>query len=340
MERDIRFIDSSYRELFKIPDGGVVKITLSDGEIMERRCKYIDDYHFELLRPGKDHGEVYHICQFAEINERNGNKYEPIFSGSYKLEAPVEEEYMLVYRSSDNLDRGCISWLRCDFGVSGEQFYSTWTDEDKAYKTDEFKGELDDVINHFRMKSDTPILKNLTEMIRLCHSDVRINLMDTGKYLCKVQSDKHTYFIRCTPMQGDYNAYVYCYNTEQLERYKDVKFVEKTYGKIEQDNFFKTEKGFTEKYYNPDALMGGQIVCIDFDNDVIRKAAKNSRSASEFFSDIECMGYEYFIDAGTPEFRDSVKSLVDSKADFEGLTKHTMDGLKKEAGIKPREVER
>ena len=31
---------------------------------------------------------------------------------------------------------------------------------------------------------------------------------------------------------------------------------------------------------------------------------------------------------------------ADLKADFEGLTKHTMDGLKKEAGIKPREVER
>ena len=176
MNKEIRFIDSSYRELFKIPDNGIVKITLSDGEIMERQCKYIDDYHFELLRPDKDYGETFHICQFAEIMERNGHKYEPIFGRSYVLETPSADEQGLVYRSSDN--------------------------------------------------------------------------------------------------------------------------------------------------------------------DVIRKAAKNSRSASEFFGDIESMGYEYFIDAGTPGFRDSVKSLVEREADFEGLTKKTMDGLKKEAGIKPHEMER
>ena len=342
MNKEIRFIDSSYRELFKIPDNGIVKIILSDGEIMDRQCKYIDDYHFELMYSGKDYGEVYHICQFAEIMERNGHKYEPIFGRSYVLETPSADEQELVYRSSDKLDRGCIGWLRCDFGREGDRFYSTWTDDDKAYKTQEFKGELDEVINHFRMRSDTPILKSLADMSRICGSVPVLKLENgwTDMYMYKVQSDKHTYFIRCTPKNGDYNAYVYCYNTEQLERYKDVKFVEKTYGKIEHDKFFKTDKGFTERYYNPDVLAGGQIVCIDFDNDVIRKAAKNSRSASEFFGDIESMGYEYFIDAGTPEFRDSVKSLVEREAVFEGLTKKTMDGLKKEAGIKPHEMER
>ena len=342
MDKDIKFIDSSYRELFKIPDGGVVKITFSDGEIMERRCKYIDDYHFELLRPGRDYGEVYHICQFAEINEKNGNRYEPIFGRSYVLETPSADEQELVYGNKDKLDRGCIGWLRCDFGRDGDRFYSTWEDEDKAYKTREFKGELDEVINHFRIKSDTPILKSLSDMSRICSSTPGLKLEAgwTDMYMYRVQSDKHTYFIRCTPKTGDYNAYVYCYNTERMEQYKDTVFAEKNYGEITQDKFFKTEKGYLETYYNPDAVCGGQIVFLEFDNDIIRDAVKFARTTSDFFGFIESSGYEYFIDVGEQGFRESLKDFIEKKADFEGLTKKTMDGLKKEAGIKPHEPER
>jgi hypothetical protein len=39
---------------------------------MERACRYIDDTHVEV---GK---ELYHICQFAEIMEKNGAAYEPL----------------------------------------------------------------------------------------------------------------------------------------------------------------------------------------------------------------------------------------------------------------------
>ena len=342
MERDIKFIDSSYRELFKIPDGGVVKITLSDGEVMERRCKYIDDYHFELLRPGNDHGEVYHICQFAEINERNGNKYEPIFSQAFMLEVPADEEQDFVYASPEHTDRGCIGRLRCDFGRDGSEFYNTWEDESRKYKTIDFLGEFDEVINHFRMRSDKPVLKNLTEMSKVCASEPSLKLENgwTDMYMFKVRTEKRTYFIRCIPKKGDYNAYVYCYNTERLEQYKDTRFVEKNYGEITKDKFFKTEKGYLETYYNPDAVCGGQIVFLEFDNDIIRDAAKFAKNKSDFFGFIESSGYEYFIDVGEAGFRDSLKDFVEKKAGFEGLSQHTMDSLKKEAGIKTREVER
>ena len=38
---------------------------------MERSCRFIDEYHTEI---GND---LYHICQFAELMERNGHTYEP-----------------------------------------------------------------------------------------------------------------------------------------------------------------------------------------------------------------------------------------------------------------------
>lgn len=70
--KGIRFINSNYDELFRIPDGDKIKIIDSNGEESYKTCRYIDDYHTEVG------DRLYHICEFAEINERNGNKIEPL----------------------------------------------------------------------------------------------------------------------------------------------------------------------------------------------------------------------------------------------------------------------
>ena len=69
-DHSIRFITSSYDELFRIPDGGKVKIDYPDRSFIAP-CEYIDDYHTRIG------GEVYHICQFAEILERGDGKASP-----------------------------------------------------------------------------------------------------------------------------------------------------------------------------------------------------------------------------------------------------------------------
>ena len=73
-ERGIRFIDPHYREKFRIPDGDKVQIRRYDGAIIEQVCRYIDDSHVQV---GKN---LYHICEFAEIMERNGNSVIPLRS--------------------------------------------------------------------------------------------------------------------------------------------------------------------------------------------------------------------------------------------------------------------
>lgn len=73
-ERGIRFITPHYGELFRIPDGGQIKITYSDGYEETVSCRYIDEYHVEL----EDNWfNLYHICEFAERMEKYGNKVEP-----------------------------------------------------------------------------------------------------------------------------------------------------------------------------------------------------------------------------------------------------------------------
>ena len=71
-EKGIRFIDSHYKELFRIPDGGKVKIHYSWNEDQIRTCRYIDDYHVEIG------SNLYHICEFAERMEQGGCTYAPM----------------------------------------------------------------------------------------------------------------------------------------------------------------------------------------------------------------------------------------------------------------------
>ena len=57
-----------------IDDEDKIRITLSTDETMDCICRYIDDYHVEV---GKS---LYHICQFAELMEQNGNMVIPLRS--------------------------------------------------------------------------------------------------------------------------------------------------------------------------------------------------------------------------------------------------------------------
>ena len=64
-EKTIRFIDTNYRTLFTLPDGGNLRMTFPDGRSKVSRCRYVDEYHTEVA------GRVYHICEFAGHMERH-----------------------------------------------------------------------------------------------------------------------------------------------------------------------------------------------------------------------------------------------------------------------------
>ena len=70
-EKGIRFINSRYKELFRISDGDKITVTSPWGKKKEHTCRYIDEYHTEVG------GHLYHICEFAERMEQNGAVYEP-----------------------------------------------------------------------------------------------------------------------------------------------------------------------------------------------------------------------------------------------------------------------
>ncbi len=74
----IRFIDPHYQEIFRIPDGDMVRIIKPNGDKLDRVARFIDDYHVEI---GGGLGcDLYHICEFAERMEFLGNKVIPLRS--------------------------------------------------------------------------------------------------------------------------------------------------------------------------------------------------------------------------------------------------------------------
>lgn len=110
-EKGIRFIDPNYKELFRIPDGDHIRITRDDGTTDDRICRYIDDYHLEVGR------ELYHICQFAEIMERNGNTVIPLRSSL------PEQCYGILAETGEViiLKKGETSYYRTDIDMGDRE---------------------------------------------------------------------------------------------------------------------------------------------------------------------------------------------------------------------------
>ena len=73
--RGIRFITPDYKEKFRIEDGDSIRITRDNGTTADYVCRYIDEYHVEV---GGAHGNLCHICEFAERMKMAGSTVIPI----------------------------------------------------------------------------------------------------------------------------------------------------------------------------------------------------------------------------------------------------------------------
>lgn len=84
-----------YKELFRLPDGGNIIITHTDGEKIKAYCRYIDETHAEI---GKN---TYHICEFAQHMEDCGATYapaEPLIPEMCYSTLPSSGEVIKVFR--------------------------------------------------------------------------------------------------------------------------------------------------------------------------------------------------------------------------------------------------
>lgn len=150
------------------------------------------------------------------------------------------EERKYTYAQSQQLrgQTGSIGHLRGDFDSGGTGFFTTWEDHRRDLKTPEFQNELDDVINALR-SDEYGLLGNRSAMSRFArqYPDSTMKGNYTTEYGFRVDTEKHSYLLRCNPTKGDYNFYCFCYKRESLDRHienarKDIRFIDSHYKEL------------------------------------------------------------------------------------------------------------
>ena len=156
----------------------------------------------------------------------------------WRLLCRAEDKYTFAQSAQISGQTGLIGHLRADFGSNGLGFYTTWFDYREDLKTDEFKQELDLVINLLRLKGE--VLHSRADMGRYCSYSPAQSRMDTDRedyHGFRVDSEKFSYLFRITPIRGDYNMYCYCYVKEWLdwhfmEAEKGIRFIDSNYKEL------------------------------------------------------------------------------------------------------------
>ena len=125
------------------------------------------------------------------------------------------EDAGLFYTQTPERDEelGAIGHLRIDFGSSRKSFHHSWWPRGpEELNTQEFRDELDQVVNDLRKG----VLKDLSSMRRYCYgSEGAIG----GGSCCQnygftLETDRYLYRLRCNPIEGDYQAYLTCFDKQ------------------------------------------------------------------------------------------------------------------------------
>ena len=87
----IRFIDSSYNDLFMLPNGGFIQVNYPEETVL-KPCVFIDPYHTQVGN------NVFHICEYAECMERIGATYqaEPEIMGNEAAWKIGRDRYLAI----------------------------------------------------------------------------------------------------------------------------------------------------------------------------------------------------------------------------------------------------
>lgn len=135
---------------------------------------------------------------------------------------PEEIQFSYTQSQNDNIESGCIGFLRGDFDTNGKGFYSTWEDKVSELKTESFKREFDTVINSLRFGYGE-LLKDRGSLSTYCHKHPEgvIEGNYTKEYGFRVDTDEHSYILRCNATKGDYNFYIYAYDRSIFEKHLD-----------------------------------------------------------------------------------------------------------------------
>lgn len=130
---------------------------------------------------------------------------------------PEQRENSLFYRmEGEAAERhGIIGYLRGDYGKSGNEFWTTWFDNQPHLKTSAFKQEFNSIMDYLRDESQKANLDGNSEFAAHCLKNMRRPVTDTAVRF-KIQTEDYSYYVRCHPRQSDYDFYCMAYDNRFL----------------------------------------------------------------------------------------------------------------------------
>ena len=134
----------------------------------------------------------------------------------YEILAPGVDETHLYYRlDGEQAERhGAIGYLRGDFGRGGNEFFTSWFNNQRHLKSPAFKAEFDTVINSLR----EGLLRSRSGMALFCPKapEPLMKHIAESNAVFKVQTPDYSYFARCAPSSADYDFFVFVYDNRYL----------------------------------------------------------------------------------------------------------------------------
>lgn len=127
--------------------------------------------------------------------------------------SPEEAGLFYALPPEKDAELGAIGHVRMDFGRPGNEFHPSWWPRGPGeLNTQEFKAELQDVVDELRKS----VLKSLGSMRRYCWGH---NGEISGGSCCQnygyvVETERYLYRLRCNPTEGDYQAYLSCFDKQ------------------------------------------------------------------------------------------------------------------------------
>ncbi len=152
--------------------------------------------------------------ELKDFCEKHGIAYSET---KYALRPASQDEAGLFYAMPPEKDAelGCIGHIRIDFGHGGKEFWHTWHPRGpEELSSPVFKAELQEVVDEMRQT----VLSDMVGMKRFCTDNG--GYMDGGwapNYGYIAETEQYRYCLRCIPVQGDYNAYLTCYDKQVQE---------------------------------------------------------------------------------------------------------------------------
>jgi hypothetical protein len=130
---------------------------------------------------------------------------------AYKLLPAKKEEIRFCFRlSGETAGRcGAIGYLRADFGRGGNEFYTTWFDNQKHLKSPDFKRKFDELINSLRDDGQDPPFASRGNHLAFCAARPSMTCF-------KIATLDYSFYFRLNPRQGTYDIYCFAYDNRFL----------------------------------------------------------------------------------------------------------------------------